>query len=118
MSGSCTRESTSFPAQPLLPLNSWRSGEAFFDTTATTTGAIGTCAITFANAQYSPAVVDFQLDQFHCDNATVARAAVGCVVPWYASELVYSKASYPSLASHVERAQASGACPEPRSRTH
>lgn len=30
------------------------------------------------------------------------------MVPWYASELVYSKASYPSLASHVERVQASG----------
>lgn len=34
LSGSCTLESSPFPAQPLLPLNSWRSGEAFFDTTA------------------------------------------------------------------------------------
>lgn len=112
MSGSCTRESASFPAKPLLPLNSWRSGEAFFDTTATAAGAIGNCAttwyLTFTNAQYSPAVVDYQLNQFRCDNATVGRAAVGCVVPWYASELIYSSASYPSLASHVERAQASG----------
>ncbi|MFF7801156.1 NucA/NucB deoxyribonuclease domain-containing protein [Streptomyces olivaceus] len=112
MSGSCTRESASFPAQTLTPLNSWRSGEAFFDTTATAAGAIGNCTtywyLTFTNAQYSPAVVDYQLNQFRCDNATVGRATVGCVVPWYASELVYSSASYPSLASHVERAQASG----------
>ncbi|MFF1679452.1 hypothetical protein ACFVYG_25895 [Streptomyces sp. NPDC058256] len=112
MSGSCTRESASFAAKPLLPLNSWRLGEAFFDTTATAAGAIGTCAtywyLTFTNAGYTPAVMDYELNEFRCDNATVGRVPVGCVVPWYASELVYSKTSYPSLASHVERAQASG----------
>jgi hypothetical protein len=112
MSGACTRVSASFLGKPLLPLNSWRAGEAFFDTTATAAGAKGTCAtywyLTFTNGTYSPAVVDYQLNQFRCDNDTAGRAAVGCVVPWYASELVYSKASYPSLASHVERAQASG----------
>ncbi len=30
------------------------------------------------------------------------------VIPWYASELLYSKTSYPGLASHVARAQGSG----------
>ncbi|MDX2827604.1 hypothetical protein PV416_42745 [Streptomyces ipomoeae] len=112
LSGSCTLESSSFPAQPLLPLNSWRSGEAFFDTTATAAGAIGNCAtywyLTFTNAGYPAAVTSYDLNEFRCDNATAGRATVGCVVPWYASELVYSSASYPSLASHVQRAQASG----------
>ncbi|MFC8521106.1 hypothetical protein [Streptomyces sp. NPDC057257] len=112
LSGACTLDSSSFPAQPLLPFNSWRSGEAFFDTTATAAGAIGTCAtfwyLTFTNAGYPAAVTDFQLNEFRCDNATVGRANVGCVVPWYASELVYGSASYPSLASHVQQAQASG----------
>jgi hypothetical protein len=112
MAGACTRESASFPRKPLLPLNSWRAGEAFFDTTATAAGAKGTCAtdwyLTFTNADYSPAVIPYRINQFRCDNATDGRTTVGCVVPWYASELVYSKASYPSLASHVERAQASG----------
>lgn len=112
LSGSCTLESSSFPAQPLLPLNSWRSGEAFFDTTATAAGAKGNCAtywyLTFTNAGYPAAVTYYDLNEFRCDNATVGRATVGCVVPWYASELVYSSASYPSLASHVQRAQASG----------
>lgn len=49
-----------------------------------------------------------EANEFRCDNATAARATVGCVVPWYASELVYSSTSYPSLASHVKRAQAFG----------
>ncbi|WP_435216625.1 hypothetical protein [Streptomyces sp. bgisy034] len=116
MSGACTRESSSFPARPLLPLNSWTLGESFFDTTATAPGAKGNCQtfwyLTFTNndtAKYpNPAFDEESFNEFRCDNATAGRATVGCVVPWYASNLVYSKTSYPSLASHVERAQASG----------
>ncbi|AZS90203.1 hypothetical protein ELQ87_34935 [Streptomyces griseoviridis] len=57
-----------------------------------------------------PALRPHQEDRepFQVHNATVGRANVGCVVPWYTSELVYGSASYPSLASHVQRAQASG----------
>ncbi|MFF7266701.1 hypothetical protein ACFZCL_41465 [Streptomyces sp. NPDC008159] len=32
----------------------------------------------------------------------------GCVVPWYPSILYYHQATYPDLAKHVKRAQASG----------
>jgi hypothetical protein len=35
-------------------------------------------------------------------------ARVGCVVYWYASAALYSQSQYPSLASHVSRAQGSG----------
>lgn len=43
-----------------------------------------------------------------CDNATAGTTSTGCVVPWYAAAVIYTRSSYPSLASHVERAQASG----------
>ncbi|MEV2218139.1 hypothetical protein AB0H86_43085 [Streptomyces sp. NPDC050997] len=89
MSGSCTRESASFPAQTLAPMNSWKTGESFFDTTATNPGDIGTCRttwyLTFTNGTYEPAVAPYSLNEFRCDNATAGRASVGCVVPWYAS---------------------------------
>ncbi|MFD9444229.1 hypothetical protein ACFWBR_38095 [Streptomyces sp. NPDC060006] len=109
---SCTRESASFPAKPLKPLNSWRAGEAFFDTTATAIGAEGKCRtvwyLTFTNGAYTPAVTDYYFAEFRCDNNTGARVAIGCVIPWYASALVYQQAVIPAIVSHVERAQASG----------
>ncbi|MFF0837663.1 NucA/NucB deoxyribonuclease domain-containing protein [Streptomyces sp. NPDC003388] len=112
MSGSCTRDSHSFPSKPLMPLNSWRAGESFFDTTATAAGAVGTCAtfwyLTFTNGNYSPAVTSYTINQFRCDNDTRGRNAVGCVVPWYASALTYSKSVTPNLVRHVQLAQASG----------
>ncbi|WP_413755054.1 hypothetical protein [Streptomyces sp. MMBL 11-3] len=111
-SGACTLSSSSFPSQPLLPLNSWRLGEAFFDTTATASGAIGTCAsnwyIEFHNPGYLGSGINYSFNEFRCDNDTIGRPTVGCVIPWYASKLFYSSTSYPSLASHVQRAQASG----------
>ncbi|MET7944392.1 hypothetical protein [Streptomyces sp. NPDC005302] len=112
MTGNCTRESSSFPAKPLKPLNSWRLGESFFNTTATAAGAVGTCAttwyLTFMNGVYTPAVTQYTVNEFRCDNNTDGRIGVGCVVPWYASALTYSKARTPNLVRHVDLAQASG----------
>ncbi|MFD4880252.1 hypothetical protein ACFWOB_43780 [Streptomyces sp. NPDC058420] len=112
MSGDCTRESASFPAKPLKPLNSWRLGESFFNTTATAAGAEGTCAtywyLTFTNGTYPNAVEKYEINEFRCDNNTGGRPTVGCVVWWYASALTYSKAVTPNLVRHVKLAQGSG----------
>jgi hypothetical protein len=115
-SGSCTLSSSSFPPQPATPFNTLRSGEAYFNTTATALGAIGYCTTTwdivFTNVGYPSAGFSRSLDEIRCDNATGANgfraARVGCVVYWYASAAYYSQSRYPSLASHVSRAQGSG----------
>ncbi|MFD0008224.1 hypothetical protein ACFVJ4_38365 [Streptomyces sp. NPDC127178] len=109
----CTKESGSFPAKPIQPLSKWHTGEAFFDSTATAPGAVGDCAsgwgLTFSTPGYpSTHYVDPAIHEFRCDNNTAGRTKPGCVVPWYASALQYSKAVNPELASHVSRAQASG----------
>lgn len=111
-SGDCVTDSYSFPAKPLAPVGSWIQGESYFNTTATAPGAIGNCTTTwnllFTNAPYTPAGIGYDMSEIRCDNATAGNASVGCVVPWYASALIYSQSSYPDLASHVSRAQASG----------
>lgn len=52
----CTKESGSFPAKPIQPLSKWHTGEAFFDSTATASGAVGECAsgwgLTFSTPGY------------------------------------------------------------------
>jgi len=115
-SGSCTSGSSSFPAQSMQPFLTLRSGEAGFNTTATAAGAVGYCTtiwdITFTVPQHPPAELTESMSEIRCDNAVGANgfrpARVGCVVPWYASAAGYSQSSYPSLAGHVSRAQASG----------
>ncbi|MGW2255160.1 NucA/NucB deoxyribonuclease domain-containing protein [Kitasatospora sp. NPDC001660] len=111
-SGSCTTNKSDFPAQGISPLQSWRLGEAFFTTTATAPGAIGFCKTTWQLTMqapgYSPIQATYSYDDIRCDNATAGNPKVGCVVPWYASPVSYSRSANPSLASHVERAQASG----------
>jgi hypothetical protein len=117
--GDCTRNTSSFPPQPVMPTFTMRSGEATFTTTATAVGAVGWCATTwdvwFTNAGYPPSnpPVTRSLTETRCDNAagsagTGFPARIGCVVYWYASAAQYSRTQYPSLASHVSRAQQSG----------
>lgn len=110
--GACTVTESTFPPKKLAPLNSWKLGESFYDTTATSAGAIGRCSttwtLTFTNPPYTPAATTYTINEFRCDNATGGRPRAGCVVPWYASPLVYSKARAPELASHITRAQNSG----------
>ena len=52
------------------------------------------------------------MSEIRCDNAAGGYlhnpVRPGCVVPWYAASVVYSQSRYPSLSSHVSRAQASG----------
>lgn len=111
-SGECTTESSSFPSKPVAPLNSWRVGESFFDTTATKPGDEGRCAtkwtITFLNGTDKPVKASYKINEFRCDNNTAGREGVGCVVPWFPSLLTYSKARTPNLVRHVTLAQASG----------
>ncbi len=111
-SGECTVESSSFPSKPVAPLNSWRVGESFFDTTATNAGDIGRCTtkwtITFLNGAQAPVEAAYTISEFRCDNATGGRASVGCVVPWFPSLLTYSQAKTPNLVRHVTLAQSSG----------
>jgi hypothetical protein len=95
-----------------------RSGEAFFNTTATALGAVGFCTTTwdviYTNPGYPPSSppVSRSIGDIRCDNATPAQGArarrVGCVVYWYASAALYSQSTYPSLARHVSLAQGSG----------
>lgn len=113
-SGACTTSYSSFSSQPLAPLNTYPGGDAFFDTTATTPGAIGSCntswnlVFTNANPIYPAADTSVPMTEIRCDNATAGNASIGCVVPWYPSSLIYSQNSYPALAAHVSQAQASG----------
>ncbi|MGI5260881.1 hypothetical protein [Streptomyces angustmyceticus] len=110
--GACKVHKSTFPSKKLAPLSSWKLGESFFDTTATRAGAIGRCATTWTlsvtNATYGTSKSSVTLNEFRCDNATGGRPTVGCVVPWYASPLIYSKSRAPQLASHITRAQRSG----------
>ncbi|MEU4217321.1 hypothetical protein [Actinoplanes sp. NPDC026623] len=50
--------------------------------------------------------------EISCDNAVGANgsrpARVGCVVPWFPAQVLYSRSSYPALAAHVSQAQGSG----------
>ncbi|MFD8978699.1 hypothetical protein [Streptomyces sp. NPDC059564] len=112
LTGPCTRNSATFPAKPLLPLNSWNTGESFWDTAITGPAATGKCKtiwyLTFNNAGYKPAVTDYSMNEVRCDNATAGRPGIGCVIPWAASNLVYTRAATPELADHVAKAQASG----------
>ncbi|MFH8635493.1 NucA/NucB deoxyribonuclease domain-containing protein [Streptomyces goshikiensis] len=112
LAGACTRNGATFPKKPLSPANSWQTGESFYDTTATAAGATGTCEtfwyLTFTNAPYSPAVTSRSMKEVRCDNVTAGRPVVGCVVPWAASDLVYTRTATPELADHVAKAQASG----------
>ncbi|WP_433649971.1 NucA/NucB deoxyribonuclease domain-containing protein [Micromonospora zamorensis] len=93
-----------------------RVGEAGARTTATADGAVGGCETTW-NLRLQPvgypvALESFEMAEIMCDNVTGANLQrpkrVGRVVPWYPAQVLYSQSRYPSLASHVSRAQASG----------
>jgi hypothetical protein len=110
----CTLGSSSFPAQALAPFGQtgFRSGQAYFDTTATASGAIANCTgnwqLTFTNPGYPPAVSPtYTVNQFRCDNATLGVTNPGCVIPWAGEYLIYRTLDTPELAAHVARAQAS-----------
>ncbi|BCJ53385.1 hypothetical protein Asp14428_48600 [Actinoplanes sp. NBRC 14428] len=118
VAGQCTVNGNfSFPSQPMLPYGTIRSGEGSARTTALAAGAVGTCStawsLTWAIPGYNPVVASAgALSEIRCDNAVGGYlqnpVRPGCVVPWYAESVVYSQSRYPSLASHVARAQASG----------
>ncbi len=111
-SGSCKQHESKFPTKKLAPVNSWKLGESFFETTITRHGAKGRCTnkwtLRFTNPSYPPAKSSIKMNEFRCDRATLGRNDIGCVIPWYASPLIYSKSRAPQLASHVTRAQNSG----------
>ncbi|MEV0987803.1 hypothetical protein [Streptomyces sp. NPDC049949] len=112
LTGPCTRNSATFPAKPLSPVNSWNTGESFWDSAITGPAAKGKCKtqwyLTFNNPGYDPAVVDYSMNEVRCDNATAGRPGIGCVIPWAASNLVYTRTATPELADHVTKAQATG----------
>ncbi|RZU53863.1 deoxyribonuclease NucA/NucB [Krasilnikovia cinnamomea] len=108
---------SSFPVQSLSPANNvTRSGDAGARTTATAVGAIGYCTTTWnlrlVPAGYPAATASSAMAEISCDNAVPANGSrpmrVGCVVPWFPAQVLYSQSRYPSLASHVSRAQGSG----------
>ncbi|GGK73350.1 NucA/NucB deoxyribonuclease domain-containing protein [Mangrovihabitans endophyticus] len=113
--GACVVDSSTFDTGPVQPFNSLRAGEAFFTTTATAPGAVGSCTTTwnlvYTNAGYPPATAGVPMTPIRCDNATAGNNSAGCVIPWYASALIYSSSLYPDLASHVSRAQRLGGLP-------
>ncbi|MFI5865840.1 hypothetical protein [Streptomyces sp. NPDC051546] len=112
-SGACKLDESTFQPQKIAPLNSWKLGESFYTTTATEDGAIGKCqtkwSLELTNPGYTSTKNDYVLNEFRCDNAVGGNPrSTGCVVPWYPSTMVYSKAAAPELASHITRAQNSG----------
>ncbi|ROO52866.1 deoxyribonuclease NucA/NucB [Micromonospora sp. Llam0] len=115
--GPCSMDSSSFPAQPLLPMDSWKVGESFFTMSSTASGIVAYCDsdwdLVFSIPGHSSGSVDdIAMDDVRCDNATGANgsrpARPGCVIYWYASQITYSQSQYPSLAAHVSLAQGSG----------
>ncbi len=118
VSGDCVvNGASSFPVQSLAPANNTsRVGEAGARTTATAAGAVGDCTtkwnLRFQPVGYPQATASSEMAEIMCDNAVGANgsrpARVGCVVPWYPARVLYSQSRYPSLASHVSRAQGSG----------
>lgn len=117
-SGDCTNQGPNeFPFQSLSPANgTMRVGWAGAVTTATVIGDVGFCTtdwvLSFQIPQYPPASASSSLEEVSCDNATPANGfqprRVGCVVWWFPALVTYSQSRYPSLASHVARAQGSG----------
>jgi hypothetical protein len=96
-----------------LPVGAKVGGTAQFDTTAKAPGAIGHCetqwTLTFTNLGFPNTVyTGYKSVQNRCDNATGAVSYPGCVISHYPEAVFYSRSAYGTLASHVERAQASG----------
>lgn len=88
-------------------------GGAGFETTVSARGEVGSCTTTwtlnFNTIGYVSESPSFSRDDIRSDNATSGlNPTIGCVVPWYPPEVIYSYASHPTLASHVDRAQESG----------
>lgn len=118
VAGDCVTDGvSSFPVQSLSPMNNVsRVGEAGARTTATAVNAIGYCTTTWSLSVlptgYPVARASSAMNEMSCDNAIGANlnrpARVGCVVPWYPAEVIYSMSRYPSLATHVDLAQSSG----------
>ncbi|MFI7601992.1 hypothetical protein [Actinoplanes sp. NPDC049681] len=114
--GSCVLQSQSFPTSAIMPVQVVRAGESRIQTAATPLGSIGHCTTmwswAFAVAGYNPTTTTTGMQDVRCDNASGESrgrpARVGCVVWWYPAPVVYSSSRYPSLTSHVSRAQASG----------
>jgi hypothetical protein len=104
----------SFPAQALSPFDlRYRTGQSFYDTTATAPGSIATCSsqwnLTITNPGFPNVLLGpYNEAQFRCDNATSGRASAGCVLGWFPDFLIYTAAATPGLASHVNQAQLSG----------
>jgi len=112
-SGACSRQLSNFPLQPVTPLFTRAVGESSFKSTATASGAVGTCTTAWTLRMSTPTynssdTISYPMTPIRCDNATAGTTTPGCVVPWYASAVYYSLSSYPTLAMHVIGAQASG----------
>lgn len=117
VAGNCVKNGAeTFTPTPVLPYNTFRTGEGSARTTATAIGAVGSCATSWAYIFTVPGHNPITLSQdpmtdIRCDNASGANlqkpVRVGCVVPWYAPTVNYPASRYPSLATHVAQAQLS-----------
>lgn len=114
--GVCSAQSESFATGPIKPFNQVRNGELVVATDATTVGAVSTCVTRwsygFVIGGYPNVTTTNEMNEVRCDNASGASrnrpVRVGCVIPWFPEAVIYSRSLYPSLASHVSRAQGSG----------
>jgi hypothetical protein len=110
-SGSCSLDSVDFAPQSAL--SGMPGGTAFFDSTSTDPGAVGTATTTMSWWFTKPGVVPTQTvtsnpPQVRCDNNTPGLGP-GCVFPGYMPVMTYSLSGpYPQLAQHISDAQSSG----------
>jgi len=109
--GSCTMGNVNFPAQSAFA--GVPGGEAFFNSTSTSPGAVGSANtaidwyFTKPDTISSP-VNSSQPPVVRCDNDTPG-VDVGCVSPDYTPVLIYAQSGpYPELARHILDAQNSG----------
>ncbi|MGW6456008.1 NucA/NucB deoxyribonuclease domain-containing protein [Streptomyces sp. NPDC055078] len=112
--GSCTLDRSQFPPQ-FMRTNRLQDGESYFNSTATTRGAVGH-ADTEWTYQYNAPLwitpstpITVSPPRVRGDHALPGPTRAGVVFPDYVPTMQYSRTGpYPELAKHIAEAQASG----------
>lgn len=108
----CVNYTTSFPAGTLA-VNTEKSGEFGYGTTATTAGSVGATGsewnLTFKapKAANPVSVIEYSID-VRCDTAVPGKTTTGCVIPAITPGITYNPSYYPEFTAHVAKAQQSG----------
>jgi hypothetical protein len=108
----CVNYTTTFPAGTLA-VNTEKSGEFGYGTTATAAGSVGYTGsdwtLTFkAPKAANPVSLTTHSTDVRCDTAVPGQPTTGCVIPGITPGITYNSAYYPEFGAHVSKAQQSG----------